>query len=117
MESISYPVPGMNNVTVVALFDYQKKVVHLWRDEVENISSRTKGHYQWSLGELPFDNNFATNLSDVINKISQGLVRCCYCGKWIPLKESHWFVPAGCSCHDCYDKGKVDEADYFSYGD
>lgn len=112
-----FRIPGMDNVFICALFDYPNKIVHLWKVETGYLSNNCPYKYEWSLGELPYDEHFFIKISTYVKNIANGLIRCCYCGKWIPVKESHSFAPAGCSCDDCYEKGKADENEFYSYGD
>jgi len=117
IKSCYFSVPGKPNLAVSAAFYEEEKLVHLWRIETGKRSEFVPYRIEQSLGEIPLDENTNKTISDFIDKVSKGLVRCCYCGKWIPESESEHHVPAGCSCRDCRDKGRKDEAEYLSYND
>lgn len=117
MVDVSYPVPNQKGITIKTLFDAGTKTVHLWRNYTKTYSDGSFTIQQWALGTIPYDENFVSNLSEIITKVSLGLVRCSYCGKWIPIEESFHFVPAGCTCRDCYDEGVKGEQEFLSMCD
>ena len=112
-----YPVANLDGISIKTFYDSVTKTVYLWRDYTKVYPDGTKYNQQWALGEIPYDENFVSNLSEIITNVSLGYVRCSYCGKWIPIEESFHFVPAGCTCRDCYDKGVEGEKEFLSMCD